>query len=128
MNSQVSAALNQYQTTGNSSLYYASPHQLILRLLNGAMDRIAQAKGAMKQGNARQKGEMISKAIGIVNGLNGCLDHSQEGDLSQNLAALYDYINLALLQANVENNVSRLDEASRLLQEIRAGWLQIAGE
>lgn len=119
------SAVNEYQSTGNSSIAYSDPHQLILRLLNGALDRIAQAKGAIQQNNKALKGELISKAIGIINGLAGCLDHEQEGDIATNLAALYEYMNLRLLESNVDDDVEKLNEVSSLLQEIRSAWVEI---
>ena len=68
-------AVNQYQSADNSSIAYADPHELILRLMNGAMERIAQAKGAIKHKETGQKGEFIGKAISIIGGLEGCLDN-----------------------------------------------------
>jgi flagellar protein FliS len=126
MNNLAHNALEQYQNTGNSSIAYADPHQLILRLLNGAIDRIAQAKGAVLQNDAQLKGELIGKAIGIIGGLNACLDHEKGNELSGNLASLYEYMNLCLLQANVEEDNAKLDEVAHLLQEIRSAWVEIA--
>lgn len=128
MNNLAKNALNEYQSTGNSSIVYSNPHQLILRLLDGALQRIAQAKGAIQQKNIQQRGELISKAIGIINGLRGCLDHEQEGDLSANLESLYEYMNLRLLEANVEENTQKLDEVLKLLLEIKSAWVQITPE
>lgn len=125
MNSQAQNAVNQYQETGNSSVSFSDPHQLILSLINGALERIAQAKGAIHQNNVKNKGELIGKAIGIINGLNACLDHNQEGDLADNLASLYEYMNIRLLEANVEEDVSKLDEVSKLMLEIKSAWQQI---
>lgn len=126
MNNLANNAVAEYQSTSNSSIAYADPHQLILRLLNGAIERIAQAKGAISQNDMKSKGELISKAIGIITGLSSCLDHDQEGDLSANLEALYEYMNMSLLQANLQDNSAKLDEVSKLLQEIRSAWVQIA--
>lgn len=125
MNNLANHALNQYQSTGNSSIAYADPHELIVRLMNGAIERLAQAKGAIQQKNTQAKGELIGKAISIIGGLNACLDHEQGGDISANLEALYEYMNNRLLEANLENDVTKLDEVSRLMQEIRSAWLQI---
>jgi flagellar secretion chaperone FliS len=126
MNISASNAVSEYQNTSNSSIAYADPHQLILRLMNGAIERIAQAKGCMQQKDSNNKGELIGKAIGIITGLSACLDHSQEGDLSDNLESLYEYMNLSLLRANMEDDTDKLDEVSKLLQEIRSAWVQIA--
>ncbi len=128
MNSFAQNALNQYQTNKNSSIAFASPHELILRLMNGALERTAQAKGAMLQNNQQDKAELISKAISIIAGLSACLDHDQKGGLSKNLEDLYDYMSVQLVNANVDNDVEKLDEVSRLLGEIRSAWVQIDPE
>lgn len=121
-------AVNQYQSADNSSIVYADPHELILRLMNGAIERIAQAKGAIQHGNVTQKGEYLGKAISIIGGLEGCLDHSQEGNLSTNLADLYHYMIVSLTQANIENDIAKLNEISGLLLEIKSAWEQIPGQ
>ena len=120
------SAVNEYKDTGNSSIAYANSHGLILRLMEGAIDRIAQAKGAMQQQNVQLKGELIGKSMGIIGGLDACLNHDQEGDISANLAALYEYMNMRLLQASYENDLAKLDEVSSLMQEIKSAWVQIA--
>ena len=118
-------AVNQYQSAGNSSIAYADPHELILRLMNGAIERIAQARGAMQHGKMAEKGEFLGKAISIIGGLEGCLDHSQEGSLSTNLSDLYHYMILSLTQANIEDDIAKLNEISGLLIEIKSAWEQI---
>ncbi len=118
-------AVNQYQSADNSSIEYADPHELILRLMNGAIERIAQARGAMQHGRVAQKGELLGKAISIIGGLEGCLDYSQEGTLSTNLSDLYHYMIISLTQANIEDDIAKLNEISGLLLEIKAAWEQI---
>ena len=121
-------AVNQYQSADNSSIAYADPHELILRLMNGAIERIAQARGAMQHGDVTQKGECLGKAISIIGGLDGCLDHSQEGTLSTNLSDLYDYMIVSLTQANIADDIVKLNEISGLLLEIKSAWEQIPAE
>ncbi len=118
-----------YQNTGNySSTMYADPHSLVTQMFDGALQRLAQAKGAVTRGDVKQKGETISKAIRIIGSLEGCLDHEQGGELSQNLASLYEYMNLTLAQANIQNDIAKLDEVSSLLTEIKSAWLQIPAQ
>jgi len=118
-------AVNQYQSADNSSIAYADPHELILRLINGAMERIAQARGAIERHETAQKGELIGKAISIIGGLEGCLDHSQQGNLSANLSDLYQYMIIALTEANMSDDIARLNEISDLLLTIKSAWEQI---
>ena len=125
MNNLAQNALNQYQSTGNSSLAYANPHELILRLMNGAIERISQAKGAIERGETAQKGELLSKAIKIIGGLEGCLDYEQGGELSNNLGQLYEYMVLRLAQVNMDGDTGKLDEVTHLMQEIRSAWAQL---
>lgn len=106
----------------------ASPHRLIQMLFEGALERIAQAKGAMQQHQIARKGELIGKAVAIVAGLQGSLNDKEGGDLAANLDNLYDYIIRRLSQANYENNTAMLDECSRLLGDIKSAWDAIADQ
>jgi len=116
-------ALKQYQQmSAHSGVMDASPHRLIQMLLDGSLERILKAKGHMKQSNIAEKGENISSAIAIVEGLRNSLDMKAGGEISTNLDALYEYISGVLLRANIKNDPSLLDEAGRLLGEIKAAW------
>jgi len=97
-------------------------------LFEGALERIAQAKGAMAQKQIARKGELIGKAINILGGLQGCLDDKEGGDIAANLDSLYDYIIRRLVQANRENQPEYLDECGRLLGEIKSAWDAIGAQ
>lgn len=115
--------LNQYRQVGHlSEAAVADPHRQIQMLYEGALERIAVARGAMEQGNIRVKGEKLGQAITIIGGLRSMLDHARGGDLAANLDALYDYMSRRLLQGNARNETEALDEVIRLLREIKSGW------
>ncbi len=118
-------ALSQYQSADHSAIAYADPHELIMRLMNGAIERIAQARGALSRGDVAGKAEYISKAVQIIGGLEGCIDHQQGGELAGNLTALYQYMSLTLAEANLNDDTAKLNEISELLQQIRSAWAQI---
>ncbi len=122
-------AAQHYSTVKvHSGVLEASPHRLIQMLFEGALERIAQAKGAMTQRQIARKGELIGKAVNIVAGLQGSLDDNEGGDIAVNLDALYDYIIRRLSQANYENDPLILDECGRLLGELKSAWDGIAAE
>jgi len=106
----------------------ASPHRLIQMLFEGALERIAQAKGAILQNQIARKGELIGKAINIVGGLQGSLNDKEGGELAANLDGLYEYIVRRLLKANLNSDPDILDECGRLLGELKSGWDGIADE
>jgi len=119
-------ATQQYQQVGVfSSAAYADPHHLITMLMDGALERIALAKGAMLQNDIAEKGKLIGNTVTIIEGLRGCLDLSAGGELAQNLFDLYDYMIRQLLRANLESEPEILDEVARLLREIESAWVDI---
>lgn len=115
------AALKQYQQVGVQAVTGASPHMLIQMLLEGALERIAGAKGHMLR-NDPAKGGFISRAIGILDGLRESLNLEVGGDIAENLNQLYEYCQRRLLQANVANDAAILDEVASLLREIKTAW------
>jgi flagellar protein FliS len=120
-------AMKQYQNVSvQSEVFEASPHRLIQMLMEGCLERIAQARGAIGRNLQAEKGELIGKAISIIGGLREPLDHQVGGELSQNLDSLYDYMISRLLEANRANDVALLDEVSGLLREVKSGWDGIA--
>ena len=116
-------AMKQYQSVNvNAQVIEADPHRLIQMLLEGGLQRIAQAKGAMEYGNVALKGELIGKAMGIVGGLRGAVDTEKGGDIAANLDNLYAFMQQRLSQANLNNDPAMLDEVTGLLREIKEGW------
>ena len=123
---QNSAAMNQYkQVDVRASVENADPHTLIQMLINGAIERLNIAKMHMKQNNIALKGENISSAISIIDGLRSSLDMKKGGEIAQNLEALYEYMQRQLVAANVHSKMENIDEVLALLNEIRAGWAAI---
>lgn len=116
---QASALYQQNSVAGVES---ADAHQLVGLLLDGAMDRIAQARGHLQHGNVAAKGSCISKAVAIIGALRDSLDHAVDPAFSQRLESLYEYVTRRLLYAQLHDNVAALDEAARLLAPVREGW------
>lgn len=116
-------AMKQYQTVNvNAQVSEADPHRLIQMLLEGGLQRIAQAKGAMEYGNIALKGELIGKAMGIIGGLREAVDTEKGGEIAANLDNLYAFMQQRLSQANLKNDPSMLDDVAKLLREIKEGW------
>jgi len=123
------SGLNQYKKIGvQGSVESASPHRLIQMLMEGALDKIFAAKGFMERGEVANKGEYISWAISIIDGLRVSLDKNLDNDIVKNLDALYEYMNACLLEANVKNDPAKLDEVAGLMHEIKTGWDGIEDE
>lgn len=121
------AAMRQYQQVGvKAQVTEADPHRLIQMLMQGGLDRIAQAKGAMEREAYADKGVLIGKAINIIGGLREVLDKQAGGELAENLDRLYEFMTMRLFEASRHNDSSKLDEVAKLLGEIKSGWDGIA--
>ena len=120
-------ALKEYNRVNlQTGIENASPHHLIQMLIDGALSRLAQAKGHMMANSINQKGEDISMAISIIGGLRDSLDHDKGGAIASNLESLYEYMSNRLMESNVKNDVAIIDEVHDLLMEIKLAWDGIA--
>lgn len=106
----------------HASVEVASPHRLIQMLFDGALDRIASARGCMARGDMGGKGYEIGRAIRIVEGLRMSLDRTRGDSLTANLDELYDYMGRRLLQANLGSDDTMLAECTHLLRELKSAW------
>lgn len=120
-------ALRQYQKIGaQAQTSEASPHRLVQMLMEGGLDRIAQAKGAMERKEIANKGLAIGKAIGIIGGLREGLDRENAAETIGKLDNLYVYMIKRLTDANIRNDVTILDEVADLLRTVKEGWDAVA--
>jgi len=117
-------AVNAYQTVQvDAAVLGASPHELIAKLLNKAIDSTVEAKRYMADGDIANKTAHIKIAVAIISdGLRSSLDMEAGGELAERLDALYEYMSQRLLKAHIDNDVTILDEIVKLLREIKSGW------
>ncbi len=123
VSSRMKNALSQYNSVSVSTgIEDATPHRLVQMLMEGALDKIAAAKGHMVRNEPAEKGRFISWAISIISGLQSSLDMEAGGELSRNLDDLYDYMVRRLGEASAKNDPAILDEVSSLLLEVKSAW------
>lgn len=124
-----SLAMQQYrQNHVQGGVESASPHRLVQLLMEGVVEKILTAKGFMVNNRIPEKGEQISWAISIIDGLRASLDDEKGGEVAQNLRRLYDYMERRLVEANLKNDTEILDEVGVLMNEIKSGWDAIPQE
>lgn len=127
MNANV--AMQQYrQNHVQGGVDGASPHRLVQMLMEGALEKILAAKGFMANKDIAKKGEQISWAISIIDSLRSCLNVEVGGEFARNLYRLYDYMEQRLLEANINNDSTLLDEVGQLMLQIKSGWDAIPQE
>ncbi len=110
-----------------SAVMSASQEQLVTMLFDGALSALVRARLFLQDGNLEGKGLSLSKAINIIeNGLKSGIDEESGDELTQNLFSLYAYMVRRLLQANLRNDVSAIEEVENLLRNIADAWKEVA--
>lgn len=114
------------QVRSHGGVESADPHGLITLLMDGALERLVKARAHMVRGEVAAKGEAISRCIEILGGLRGSLDAKVEPVMVGRLDSLYEYMSRRLLQANLKDDATIIDEVIKLLQPVRDSWVAIA--
>lgn len=123
------APLAQYeQVSIHEAVSGASPHRLIQMLMEGALKRMAEAKGAIQRQDIAAKGVAIGRAISVIGGLRDSLNMEAPGGLPERLDSLYEYMVSVLLKANLKSDEAALDEVMALMVTVKSGWDAIAKE
>jgi flagellar secretion chaperone FliS len=100
----------------------ATPEQLQMMLYDGALRFGEQARVAIQQKNFEQSYNLICKVQKIISEMSCTLRHDIAPDLCSKLAALYNFVFRKLIDANVEHNLTSLDEALEILRYQRETW------
>lgn len=103
-------------------------YKVIQALMNNALDKIAKAVFFINTKKIAEKGLNISLAITTIDALQASLDMDKGGEMAANLAGLYEYMLEKLIVANLNNDVTLLDEVGRLLSTIKSGWDGVEAE
>lgn len=103
----------------------ADPHRLTLMLMQGAIDKLAYAKGCMSRDDFKGRSNNISKATAIFINLRDTLNIEIGGEFADNLYNLYNYMIDKLTEINVDNGIAIIDEVISLFSPIKDAWAQI---
>ncbi|MFP4687783.1 MAG: flagellar export chaperone FliS [bacterium] len=106
----------------------ASREQILLMLYEGAIKFMKQAKTALENNNNQQSHEKLLKAQDIITELMASLDMEVGGEIARDLYNLYDFILYNLVQANVEKNPRRIQQALPIMRQLESAWNEIINE
>ena len=95
-------------------------------LIDGAIRNIVRTKRAWQDDDADGNAlEHLIKAQNIVSELLATLDRETDPGLASQVAAIYLFIYRQLLEAGMDLNPDKLDNALRVLEEERETWRQV---
>ena len=119
--------VGEYARVGlETGVVAASPSKLIVMLYDGAIAACYSAVTHIQNNDYERKGQMISKAIMIIeSGLRLSLDKKSGGEIANSLDALYGYMSDRLYIANLKNKAEPVNEVIALLTDLRSAWQEI---
>ncbi len=100
----------------------ATPEALTLMLYNGAIKFINESIEASKKKEYEKANTSCIKAQNIISEFR--LTLKMEYEISKNLLALYNYAYDRLVEGNMNEDITKLEEAKDILSELRDAWAQ----
>jgi flagellar protein FliS len=136
MEGLILAYSNAISTYRETRVKTASQGQLVLMLYDEAVKRLDRGlellslnTGEKKNpGNIEKISKSILKAQEIITELTVSLDFEQGGEIAKNLFALYTWFNKELLEANIGQDIRRINNVRNQLNELRSAWTEIAAQ
>lgn len=111
-----------------SRIRSADPIELIAILYEYAILSVREARESLAKKDIAARSRQISKTVAIIGELDSSLNHSVGGQISTNLARLYQYIRERLTAANVRKEDAPLAEVESLLNTLAEAWNSVKCE
>jgi len=102
------------------------PYMLILKLYEGLMKYLSFIKEAINEDNIEEKFTYINKSIAIFDELRNILDF-EGGDVAYYLDGLYLYQIETLFSAGIDNNLTAIDQVSKVVKGLTEAWKDETG-
>jgi flagellar protein FliS len=103
----------------------ASPISLVLMLYDRAIVLLNKAKNEISEKKYEAKGHTLDKTSEIIFELLTTLNKDKGGEIASSLANLYNFILREIKNANTDLNTKGLDNATKILSELRESWESI---
>ncbi|GIW13410.1 MAG: hypothetical protein KatS3mg062_0849 [Tepidiforma sp.] len=111
---------NPYAAYRTVDTLTADPVTLTTMLFDGAVKALRKARLHWENGNRRGFNDETNRAYLIIGELRATLDMSQ-GELSENLAALYAYCLRRIVEGSV-GDLAKLEEVEHHISKIGEAW------
>jgi flagellar protein FliS len=112
-----------HQVYQQNSVNTASPGELTLMLYNGCLKFLNKGKQAMRENNIQERNTNLQKAQRIIQELMATLN--LEYEIAKQMMVMYEYMNRRLIEANIKNDISIVEEVEGFVTEFRDTWKQV---
>jgi len=115
-------SINKYRQVSVNNVQEMTPYEQVNLIFVNIIGKLAAAKGSIERKEIEKKGNNISVCISLIGALQDALNMDDGGEISANLASLYEYCQYKLVNANVNNDIEGLIEVSTIIKNIKEGW------
>ena len=113
---------NGIQDYRRTSVVTADPKRLVLMCYEGTIDNLKLVKQKLIEKDYEAKSKALIKAQDIINELLCSLDFEKGGSIAKNLDSLYNYMLRRIIHADVNKDLSALNEVVGMLNELKSAW------
>lgn len=100
----------------------ASPEQLHMMLIDGAIRFGLQAKDALAEKDYEASYDKLSRAQAIIMEMQAGLRSEVQPELCDRMRGIYNFLYRSLVQASMHKDIERIDDALRVLRIHRKTW------
>lgn len=103
----------------------ATPAQQIVMMYDGAIRFLKKSQAAIAEKNIQERCNNNQRALQIINYMTEILDIENGGDISMRLLRIYTYISGRIVEVDIQNDASIIDEIIPHLMQLRQSWVDI---
>lgn len=106
----------------------ASPARLVVMVYDHCLVSLRRAQLAIENGNVELRVASLGKAREALTELQGTLDLDAGGEIARNLASLYAFLLVELMDVGFRVDARRLTRVTAMVAELREAFAQASGE
>lgn len=110
-----------YNTYTQNNVGVESPEKLVQMMYEGILRFNMQAKRSINDADIERRTYWINRSNAVISELISILNYGQ-GDVAHYLAGLYQRQLVLLLEANIHNDSSKLDEVNQVMKGLLEAW------
>ncbi len=103
----------------------ATPHQLHLMVIDGAIRFATRAEEALQENDFETSHFALNRSREFVTELIGGLNQERSEDLAKRLKSLFMFVYRNLVNADMKRNVSLVQDALKIMKMHRKSWMEL---
>jgi flagellar protein FliS len=116
---------NGIRSYRRTNVITADPKRLVIMCYEGAIENLKTGIQKIIEKDYEGKSRAITKAQDIIYELLCSLDFEKGGSIARNLDSLYNYMLRRIIHADLNRDLSALNEVIGMLNELKSAWEKV---